>query len=150
MPTDNERREVARRLRDCVKNKAEGEMLSLNGSSAAIRWLISSGVFGDKKYHSGADLINRLADLIEPVDRNDELCAHCDYCDYCDLPECSEQDGYSFKPKGYVDLLVLADKTIRSARHDMEICGDTVPAWYAAGRLEAVAQSIREILGVES
>ena len=28
--------------------------------------------------------------------------------------------------------------------------GDAVPAWYAAGRLEAVARSIREILGVES
>lgn len=150
MATDDERREVAQNMRDGVKSKTECELQSLNGSSAAIRWLISYVVFGDKKYHSGVDLMNRLADLIEPSDRNDELCVHCDYCDYCDLPKCSDQDGYSFKPKGYVDLLVLADKTIRTARHDMEICGDTVPAWYAAGRLEAVARNIREILEVES
>lgn len=90
MPTDDDRREVARRLRDCVKNKAEGEMLSLNGSSAAIRWLISSGVFGDKKYHSGADLIYRLADLIEPTDGFDldtvqRVCFEC--MEGCDEPE---------------------------------------------------------------
>ena len=61
-----ERREVAQNMRDGVKSKTEYEMLSLNGSSAAIRWLISYVVFGDKKYHSGVDLMNRLADLIEP------------------------------------------------------------------------------------
>ena len=128
--TDDERRRVAERLR------------RLNAPSLiAMMSILDVG---------GRDMCARLADLIEPSDRNDELCAHCDYCDYCDLPKCSDQDGYSFKPKGYVDLLVLADKTIRTARHDMETCGDTVPAWYAAGRLEAVAQSIREILEVES
>ena len=66
MATDDERREVAQNMRDGVKSKAEFEMLSLNGSSAAIRWLISYVVFGDKKYHSGVDLMNRLADLIDP------------------------------------------------------------------------------------
>lgn len=52
MATDTERREVAQNMRDGVKSKAEYELLSLNGSSAAIRWLISHVVFGDKKYHS--------------------------------------------------------------------------------------------------
>lgn len=66
MPTDDERREVARNMRDSVKCKTECELLSINGGSAAIRWLISYVVFGDKKYHSGVDLMNRLADLIEP------------------------------------------------------------------------------------
>lgn len=150
MATDTERREVARRLRDWTWKSASPECL------------LNQLAFGDDcpGIDDNPDTIGchecevmaakRLADLIEPSDRNDKLCAHCDYCDYCDLPKCSEQDGYSFKPKGYVDLMVLADNTIRSARRDMEICGDTVPTWYAAGRLEAVARSIREILGVES
>lgn len=136
MISDTERREVAQRLRE----RAGKRVLNLG----ELLWCIGCND-GDN-----AAAWNRLADLIEPSDRNDKLCAHCDYCDYCDLPKCSEQDGYSFKPKGYVDLMVLADNTIRSARRDMEICGDTVPTWYAAGRLEAVARSIREILGVES
>jgi hypothetical protein len=71
MVTDTERREVAQNMRDGVKSKAEYELLSLNGSSAAIRWLISYVVFGDKKYHSGVDLMNRLADLIEPDTTSD-------------------------------------------------------------------------------
>ena len=66
MATDDERHEAAERLRDGVKSKTECELLSLNGSSAAIRWLISYVVFGDKKYHSGVDLLGRLADLIDP------------------------------------------------------------------------------------
>ena len=143
MATDDERRRVAERLRE---KKAECE-------ERGYPWMCDDLILAlgyDHDYEAGDEIFDRLADLIEPSDRNDELCVHCDYCDYCDLPKCSDQDGYSFKPKGYVDLLVLADKTIRTARHDMEICGDTVPAWYAAGRLEAVARNIREILGVES
>lgn len=143
MPTNDERREVARRLR--------GQAKKLGPNMDAPEFAhYTADVIDVNECMTWYEMELRLADLIEPSDRNDELCAHCDYCGYCDLPKCSEQDGYSFKPKGYVDLMVLADKTIRSARHDMEICGDTVPAWYAAGRLEAVARSIREILGVES
>lgn len=66
--TDDKRREVARSMRDSVKGKTECELLSINRSSVAIRLLISYVVFGDKKYHDGVDLINRLADLIEPSD----------------------------------------------------------------------------------
>ena len=139
MATDEERREVARRLRELDYSDLQESLI--------CAYLDALGIEG---YADWVGIAHRLADLIEPSDRNDELCVHCDYCDYCDLPKCSDQDGYSFKPKGYVDLLVLADKTIRTARHDMEICGDTVPAWYAAGRLEAVARNIREILEVES
>ena len=142
MVNDDERREVAARLRELHLGGGSKDLIERTLSDAIGAWR-ESGMSWDF-------ITERLADLIEPSDRNDELCAHCDYCDYCDLPKCSDQDGYSFKPKGYVDLLVLADKTIRTARHDMEICGDAVPAWYAAGRLEAVAQSIREILEVES
>ena len=138
MVTDDERREVARRLHNIDLDDFSCYAQEYEAFCKAIG-------LGDLDN----DWPNRLADLIDPGDRNDELCAHCDYCDYCDLPKCSEQDGYSFKPKGYVNLLVLADKTIASARHDMEVCGETVPAWYAAGRLEAVANSIRKALGIE-
>jgi hypothetical protein len=136
MATDDERREVAERLRALPDLATMGELAEC--------------VFGRKCSWSAGGLADTIADLVEPSDRNGELCVHCEYCDYCDLPKCSDQDGYSFKPKGYVDLLVLEDRIARTARQDMEICGDTVPAWYAAARLEAVARSIREILGVES
>lgn len=147
MITDDERREVARRLRAHTMN-------SYIDPLCAFEHMVIGKCDGDCTYdlekECEENICKRLADLIEPSDRNGELCAHCDYCGYCDLPKCSEQDGYSFKPKGYVDLLELEDRIVRTARQDMEICGDTVPAWYAAGRLEAVARSIREILGVES
>lgn len=137
MPTDAERREVARRLREYVDLPDDW------WQETRAEFYVEKCVFGNVDRHSEAELFTRLADLIEPSDRNDELCVHCDYCDYCDLPKCSDQDGYSFKPKGYVDLLVLADKISETSRQDMEMCGDTVPAWYAAARLEAVARSIR-------
>lgn len=82
--TDDERREVARNMRDNVKCKTECELLSINGSSAAIRWLISYVVFGDKKYHSGVDLMNRLADLIEPSCDRDALLKLADEMDHTD------------------------------------------------------------------
>lgn len=143
MISDEERREVARRLR--------GQAKKLGPNMDAPEFAhYTADVIDVNECMTWYEMELRLADLIEPSDRNGELCVHCDYCEYCDLPKCSDQDGYSFKPKGYVDLLELEDRIVRTARQDMEICGDTVPAWYAAGRLEAVARSIREILGVES
>lgn len=143
MATDDERREIAARLRNVAEQTKLDAKIVDNPMTVEF---VAAAVFYDLPYVRG--LFSRLADLIEPSDGNAELCTRCDYCDYCNLPKCSEQDGYSFKPKGYTDLLVLADKTIASARHDMEVCGDTVPAWYAAGRLENIARGIREILGV--
>ena len=61
--TDDERREVAARLREFSKDRWS---LTVGGNSATIRYAISDIVFGDKKYHSGVDLLDRLADLIEP------------------------------------------------------------------------------------
>ena len=101
MPTDDERREVAQNMRDGVKIKAECELLSLNGSSAAIRWLISYVVFGDKKYHSGVDLLDRLADLIEPHRGSGGrtiLCAHCENVSWCGCELGDEEGGCDFEP----------------------------------------------------
>lgn len=55
MPTDDERREVARRLRDNAGQKPV--------------WVIPWAAFNDAYEHEGAELINRLADLIEPEER---------------------------------------------------------------------------------
>lgn len=62
--TDDERREVARRMREFTKDNQWP--LTVGGNSSTIRYAISDIVFGDKKYHSGVDLLDRLADLIEP------------------------------------------------------------------------------------
>lgn len=70
MPADDERREVARRLREFSKDRWS---LTVGGNSATIRYAISDIVFGDKKYHSGVDLLDRLADLIEPSCDRDAL-----------------------------------------------------------------------------
>ena len=142
MASDKERIEVARKLRSVDVN----DILFDSELVDAIEHACGS----KRKRRDFGKIVDCLADLIESSDGNAELCAHCDYHDYCDLPKCSEQDGYSFKPKGYVDLLVLADTIRETARTDMEVCGDTVPAWYAAGRLENIARRIREILEVES
>lgn len=72
MVTDDERREVARRLREFSKDRWS---LTVGGNSATIRYAISDIVFGDKKYHSGVDLLDRLADLIEPSCDRDALSA---------------------------------------------------------------------------
>lgn len=52
MPTNDERREVARRLRDNAGQKPG--------------WVIPWAAFNDAYEHEGAELLNRLASLIEP------------------------------------------------------------------------------------
>lgn len=64
MVTCDERRRVAERLREFTKDNQWS--LTVGGNSSTIRYAISDIVFGDKKYHSGVDLLDRLADLIEP------------------------------------------------------------------------------------
>ncbi|MDM8270559.1 hypothetical protein [Thermophilibacter provencensis] len=128
MPTDTERREVAQNMRDGVKSKTECELLSLNGSSAAIRWLISYAVFGDKKYHSGVDLLDRLADLIEPP-------TQCPYY-HSDRHYCSVHDDVVDRDA----LLALAEEM-----------DDLAEAWggkYPTNRVAAYARSIREACNV--
>ena len=55
MPTNDEKRNVARRLRNNADQKPS--------------WVIPWAVFNDAYEHEGAELINRLADLIEPEGR---------------------------------------------------------------------------------
>ena len=77
MATDDERRrEAARRLREFTKNNQWP--LTVGGNSTTIRYAISDIVFGDKKYHSGVDLLDRLADLIEPAPTSSDTAPTCD------------------------------------------------------------------------
>ena len=55
MPTNDEKRNVARRLRNNADQKPS--------------WVIPWAAFNDAYEHEGAELINRLADLIEPEER---------------------------------------------------------------------------------
>ena len=55
MPTDDERREVARRLREGMENRDDGFID-----------VVESAVFGDDLYHSSESTLARLADLIDP------------------------------------------------------------------------------------
>ena len=73
--TDDERRRVVERLREFSKDRWS---LTVGGNSATIRYAVSDIVFGDKKYHSGVDLLDRLADLIEPTCDRDTLLALAD------------------------------------------------------------------------
>ena len=52
MPTDDERREVARRLRDNANQDWE--------------WVVPWAIFNDAKEHDAPEIQQRLADLIEP------------------------------------------------------------------------------------
>ena len=54
-PANDERHEVAARLR--------------NNAGQKPSWVIPWAVFNDAYEHEGAELINRLADLIEPEER---------------------------------------------------------------------------------
>lgn len=54
MPTDEERREVARRLREGMETRDDGFID-----------VVESAVFGDDLYHSSESTLERLADLID-------------------------------------------------------------------------------------
>ena len=124
MTTDDERREVAERLREFTKDNHWP--LTVGGNSSTIRYAISDIVFGDKKYHSGVDLLERLADLIEPSCDREALLALA--------------EGLEFR----------ADKLIRAAqRARFSGLGPTMDrAKHDASEMRGIARRIREALGV--
>lgn len=68
MITDDERREVAARLR--------------NNALQDMDWMIPWAVFNDAEQHSPEAVVQRLADLIEPSCDRDALLALADDLDY--------------------------------------------------------------------
>ena len=138
--TSDERREAARRLREFIKDNQWA--LAVGGNSSTIRHAISDIVFGDKKYHSGVDLLNRLADLIDPpaklydspdssnseadmgretaVDR-DALLALADEIEY----GASSDDGKYYDLPAIM-VAAVARKQMEYARRIREACGEAV------------------------
>lgn len=76
MPTDDERRRVAERLRDLEKHAIPDARISYNPMTAEF---IAAAVFYDLPYMRG--LFSRLADLIEPSCDRDALLALADAMD---------------------------------------------------------------------
>ena len=124
--TNKERHEVARRLREFSKDRWS---LTVGGNSATIRYAISDIVFGDKKYHSEVDLLDRLADLIDSP-------TSCPYY-HDDRHYCLAHEDMLASDRDV--LLALADEM-----------DDLVEAWggkYPTNRVAAYARCIREALG---
>lgn len=119
MISDDERRAVARRLR--------------GNAAQDMGWLIPWAVFNDAEQHAGEEVVQRLADLIEPPAR----CPHYMY------PCCRTDAGGD-----YIDrdtLLVLADELQFEqpmGRTDYETVGKLMDA------MDEAARRIREALGV--
>ena len=120
MATDDERREVARRLREFSKDRWS---LTVGGNSATIRYAISDIVFGDKKYHSGVDLLDRLADLIDPGCDRDALLEQAK-----ELEKCAWYFGLDFDADEPLrDRLKEASEDFAEcARRIREACGEVV------------------------
>lgn len=119
MPTDDERREVARRLREGMENRDDGFID-----------VVESAVFGDDLYHSSESTLERLADLIDP----DTIPAKQDKTEH----------PLSEPAIDRAALLALADELEEDACWEVQTPGDTSGAW----RLKDACDRIREALGV--
>ena len=163
MVNDDERRRVAARLREFTKDNQWP--LTVGGNSSTIRHAISDIVFGDKKYHSGVDLLDRLADLIEPPARPSRVVrAYAEEVDWHtgESPLVHELRGIADRmdrecaPVDRDALLGLADNLDSSASMLLKQ-NDLDPNRKRRGMRRDHAQSlmvasgrIREALGVES
>ena len=125
MVTDEERREVAERLRSFVTDD------SVYADVDACRVLHSIGLYYkdiDRIYFSGFD-VARLADLIDP-----------------DCDEGRYEGARTARPVDREALLELADELEEDACWEVQTPGDTSGAW----RLKDTCDRIRKALGVES
>ena len=122
MTTDDERREVAERLREFTKDNQWP--LTVGGNSSTIRYAISDIVFGDKKYHSGVDLLDRLADLIEPSDMS-HVCRDTVACDREALLALADEMGHPIKQAVWNQTAGVRREHIMAeyARRIREACG---------------------------
>lgn len=148
MPTDDERREVARRLREYVDLPDDW------WQETCAEFYVEKCVFGNVDRHSEAELFTRLADLIEPTDGFDldtvqRVCFEC--MEGCDEPEwtlyTTIHDAIARYKRGESGpacdrdaLLALADSMC--VRRSWLSATD-------AERGKAIARRIREALGCE-
>lgn len=162
MPTDTERREVARRLRGPFDVIGQGRYVSLNGTVFGMQLLANS----ENELRAG---VRRLADLIDPGEP-EGVCGECSHfnaserflpCDafhgltIADVSACED-----FEPRKFdrAALLVLADEldkdadNIISAARDARFTGGRPrmgEAEHDAYEWRCIARRIREALGAD-
>ena len=139
MATDDERREVAERLREKSRKYAR-ELYSSHTSINAYHGVreVLYGTDGAPK--SLCEFFDRLADLIDPGESGQNLDKNRDTVQIESpavqkAPECDREV-----------LLALADELEEDACWEVQTPGDTSGAW----RLKDACDRIREALGVES
>ena len=125
--TDDERREVARRLRECRGGWSSGECY--------YTIIHALGLPDTSRDDGGAALYARIADLIEPPMQCPHYHSDRHYCSIHDVPA-MDRDA----------LLALAEELEEDACWEVQTPGDTSGAW----RLKDACDRIREALGVES
>lgn len=130
MPTDNERREVARRLRHSWANVPDKNPVM---HQLRVLFEIYSAVgLADDDDADAIDLFDRLADLIEPSGHE------------CVPGECPINVRHDNDKIDRDALLALADELEEDACWEVQTPGDTSGAW----RLKDACDRIREALGV--
>ena len=99
MPTDAERREAARRLRELADYCDENEMSLSDDDWPGI---LSDYIWSeDSGYHTYDEDCRRIADLIEPNRGSGGraiLCAHCENVSWCVCEPGDEEGGCDFEP----------------------------------------------------
>ena len=141
MATDEERREVAERLRE--KSRKYARELSSSHTSINAYHGVREVLYGtDGAPKSLCEFFDRLADLIDPGESGQNLDKNRDTVQIESpavqkAPEC-DRDA----------LLALADKVVADTEEDVR-SEDLVPAWQAGEALRDVASKIREACGEE-
>ena len=114
MVTDNERREVARRLREYVDLPDDWWADTYSG------FYVEKCAFGNVERHRESELFARLADLIEP----------------------SDHIGDSDKMVDREALLALADELEEDACWEVQAQGDTSGAWRAKDTCDRIREAL--------
>lgn len=133
MPTDDERREVARRLRGLDYSDLQESLI--------CAYLDALGIKG---YEDWIGIAHRLADLIEPSEPKVKCVAEVKF----DGERLEQLAYYAAVELTGIDrdaLLALADELKEDACWEVQTPGDASGAW----RLKDACDRIREALGVE-
>lgn len=136
MPTDDERREVARRLRECRGGWSSGECY--------YTIIHALGLSDTSREDGGAALYAHLADLIEPSEPKVRCVAEVKF-DGERLEQLAYDAAVELTGIDRDALLALADELEEDACWEVQTPGDASGAW----KLKDACDRIREALGVE-
>ena len=135
MTTDDERREVATRLR--------------NNASQDMDWLVPWAVFNDAEQHDSEAVVRRLADLIEPSEPKVKCVAEVKI-DGEQLEQLIHDAAVELTGIDREALMALADEMDRDGRvqRERQKAGER---WFIDGLdVMEYARRIREALGVDA